>query len=51
MVRFYIWYMENHPKCTIDDIPIKWREKVREELARQEAKKEAKEETKTQKEE
>lgn len=51
MVRFYIWYMENHPKCTIDDIPIKWREKVREELARQEAKKKAKEETKTQKEE
>lgn len=50
MVRFYIWYMENHPKCTIDDIPIKWREKVRKELARQEAEKEAKEETKTQKE-
>ena len=48
MVRFYIWYMENHPKCTIDDIPIKWREKVREELARREAEKE---ETKTQKEE
>lgn len=51
MVRFYIWYMENHPKCTIDDIPIKWREKVRKELARQKAEKEAKEETKTQKEE
>lgn len=48
MVRFYIWYMKNHPKCTIDDIPIKWREKVREELARQEAEKE---ENKTQKEE
>jgi hypothetical protein len=42
--------MKNHPKCTIDDIPTKWREKVREELARQEAEKEA-EETKTQKEE
>jgi hypothetical protein len=51
MVRFYIWYMKNHPKCTIDDIPTKWREKVREELARQEAEKEAEEETETQKEE
>jgi hypothetical protein len=40
--------MKNHPKCTIDDIPTKWREKVREELAREEAEKE---ETKTQKEE
>jgi hypothetical protein len=39
--------MKNHPKCTIDDIPTKWREKVREELTRQEAE----EETKTQKEE
>jgi hypothetical protein len=43
--------MENHPKCTIDDIPTKWREKVREELARQEAETEVKEEAKTQKEE
>jgi hypothetical protein len=39
--------MKNHTKCTIDDIPTKWREKVREELTRQEAE----EETKTQKEE